>query len=211
MNSERDNGRPNKKRRVSVGQHSPQSLTIDTHASPRGVWTNYCRKSFEEAILRDDRNLGNRSVVSGLPKSWKRDPPPKGSLIITRRSPTVHISPGRSTKRTLISDKFDLSPYLVESDSQAFFWDTSLLPKSNGPESEFFYLPPLIQSTTGQSTPLALEEVQFETPDSEQAHFGSSNLVNMAPKKSGRALQLEEGMINQAIVASTHLSIAVSS
>ena len=171
---------------------------------PKGIWINLSRTGWERLMKRHDSGLGLRTVRFGIPQSWAEPPPPAGTHIFPYRSKWAYVSGGCQRSNYQNTQIGLPASYFLE------HFDGNLLPVEDVLNSSYTFLPFIEQNTEGHEVSAATEGPfnslaaaqsltrpdQNSDPESSNSAALESPPVNMVGKKSGRALQLEEGTSN---------------
>jgi hypothetical protein len=166
---------------------------------PLGIYTNLSKTTWDRLHKRHHSGLGQRIVRFGVPQGWSGPPPPRLTHIFPWRSQWVYVSLGPQEQPYHHQDYGNRQLGLASSYFKSHF--------NGGPHSAFAFLPFLGQKT---EVPAATEgsfnslvAAQSLTRSDHKSDRESSNSAvlisspaNMVGKKSGRALQLEEGTSN---------------
>jgi hypothetical protein len=164
-----------------------------------GVWTNHTRVTFARLCAGQQSNIANREVKVGLPLGWKGRAPFKGARIVAYKSKTTFISPGdegsHRPSETLEESGIPRQP------KGKSIWSWTVLSDGEPPADKFTFVPLLDcaigsqQKTQGSQllTESALETGASQLNASLKRKRPSWEPATMVGKKSGRALQLEEG------------------
>jgi len=132
-------------------------------------------------------------VRFGLPQRWKGPVPPHGTHIFPFRSSWCWVSLGPENQPYQRREYEDQKIQLPWSYFDSHF-DASLLPDEVDLTAPYVFLPLIQQNTEVRETRPVTHHNQNLAPNPSFS-LGPPN-ANMVGKKSGRALQLEEGTRN---------------
>jgi hypothetical protein len=169
-------------------------------------------------MKRHDSGLGQRIVRFGIPQSWLDAPPPRGTHIFARNSQWCYVSLG-SKEQAYEQPDYENSEVGLPASYFIKNFDSNLLPNKEGFNSIYTFLPYLEQDRKDEVPAAPTAKKRRTTPSKKTSSEGStyrhpenrnpsptelnfnepplsSSHSNMVGKKSGRALQLEEGTSN---------------